>query len=64
MGIISGASILQLWQPAQVGTAAEGAAATLQTSLPAPQPPQLLPGLPQAGLAEDLLPAEHGRGRQ
>lgn len=37
--IISGASILQLWQPAQVGTAAEGAAATLQTSLPALQPP-------------------------
>lgn len=38
MGVISGASILQLWQPAPVGTAAKGAAATQQTSLPASQP--------------------------
>lgn len=38
MVIISGASILQLWQPAQVGTAAEGAAVTVQTPLPPSQP--------------------------
>lgn len=64
MGVISGASILHLWQPAPVGIAAKGAAATQQTSLPASQPPQLLPGLPQEGLAEDLLPAECGGGKQ
>lgn len=38
MGIISGASILQLWQPPLEGTAAEDAAATQQTSLSASQP--------------------------
>lgn len=49
MGTISGALILQLWQPAQVGTAAERAAATLQTSLPASQPPQLRLDFPRQG---------------